>query len=135
MVEYKTFEIERLKVWLIASVQALYHWPFSLAAHIKRSSPLSVLPLSSAPNGHCCLMWLTCCFLSPACLDQRLLIWWQTRKQPELRHKEGGKLLCRSSYLTRCVPLCAVWMSLELLKRYQARERHPGSIIHTKHQN
>lgn len=92
-VEYKAFEIERLKVRLIASVHALYHWPFSVAAHIKHTSPLSVLPLSSAPNGHWCLMWLTCCFLSPACLDQRLLIWWQTRKQPELRHKEGRKLL------------------------------------------
>ena len=36
----------------------------------------SVLSLSSALNGHSALMWPGCCSLSPACLDQCLLIWW-----------------------------------------------------------
>lgn len=98
MVEYKAFKIERLKVWLIASVQALYHWPSSVAAHIKRTSPLSVLSLSSAPNGHWCLMWLTCCF----CLQLVLInVYWSGGRQENKwswgTKKEGN--YCVSSHI------------------------------------
>lgn len=88
------FVAEMQKVRATANLQCLWRLSLSLSpsfwGHTHQTWPApSVLSLSSALNGHSALMWPGCCSLSPACLDQCLLIWWGHENKQSRRTERG----------------------------------------------